>query len=311
MKRMRSLKRMFCMLLLLLLLSSCAGQGQQVQLAVLKGSTGLGAVQLMQNERYSVSLSSDASELMAKLINGQLDIAALPTNAAAMAYAKTGGQVQMLAINTLGVLYLLEQGQDIDELADLEGKTIVAFGQGANPEYVLEYLLERSGVSVTMDWKATVDEVLAAVAAGQAEVVMLPEPNVTVALSKNPAYRVCLDLNQAWEEASEGSLVMGCIVARRDFIERQPEAVERFLADYRASIDFALSEPEAPALIAQQGIVPSQAVAEKAIPACHLVCITGAQMQPAIEAYYEVLFAADPKSVGGAVPDADFYYAAP
>lgn len=294
-----------------------------IHIAVLKGSTGIGAAKLMADaaeglcsNRYHFSLDSDASEVMTKLISGEYDIAALPSNSAAIAYNKSEGAVQMLAINTLGVLYLMQRtgvdGSPIRNFEELRGKTIVAFGQGANPEYVLNYLLTQNGLTpgtdVFIDWKASVDEVLTCVVLGNYEFVMLPEPNVTVANSKNSDYTICMDLTQKWEEVADGSLVMGCMVVSRSFAEANPAAVDEFLLEYAASIDFITTDETGPAVIASQGIVPSEDIAFHALPNCHIVCLTGADMQPVIEPYYQMLFAANPKAVGGTIPDAEFYY---
>lgn len=294
-----------------------------MNVAVLKGSTGMGMAQLMAQAKegkaannYSFTLSADNSEVMAKLISGEFDIAALPTNAASVAFNKTQGEVQMLAINTLGVLYLLQQtgvdGSPIQSLEELRGKTIVAFGQAANPEYVLAHLLAQNGLTlgedVTVDWKASVDEVLATVVTGDYDFVMLPEPNVSVAMTKNSDYTIAFDLTQEWAEVAEGDLVMGCLVVRKEFADANPAAVAKFLEEYAASIEFVTTDETAPAVIAAQEIVPAEGVAKKALPNCHIVCITGADMQPTIESYYEMLFAANPQAVGGAVPTAEFYY---
>ncbi len=294
-----------------------------INVAVLKGSTGMGMAKLMADAQegkaannYSFTLTSDTADVMAKVISGEYQIAALPTNSAAMAYAKTEGQVQLLALNTLGVLYLLQQtgvdGSPITSLDQLRGKTITAFGQGANPEYILSYLLEQNGLSigtdVTVDWKASMDEVLATLVTGDYEFVMLPEPNVTVAMTKNSDYTIALDLTQEWNKVAEGDLVMGCLVVRKDFADANPAAVAKFLEEYAASIDFITTDETAAAVIAGQEIVPAEAIAKKALPNCHIVCLTGADMQPAIEPYFQVLFEANPQSVGGSVPDAAFYY---
>lgn len=294
-----------------------------INVAVLKGSTGMGMAKLMADAQegkaannYSFTLTSDTADVMAKVISGEYQIAALPTNSAAMAYAKTEGQVQLLALNTLGVLYLLQQtgvdGSPITSLDQLRGKTITAFGQGANPEYILSYLLEQNGLSigtdVTVDWKASMDEVLATLVTGDYEFVMLPEPNVTVAMTKNSDYTIALDLTQEWNKVAEGDLVMGCLVVRKDFADANPAAVAKFLEEYAASIDFIITDETAAAVIAGQEIVPAEAIAKKALPNCHIVCLTGADMQPAIEPYFQVLFEANPQSVGGSVPDAAFYY---
>ena len=299
-----------------------------MNIAVLKGPTGMGMAKLMTDSKndlngevannYNFTVDSDTSAVLAKLIAGDYDIAALPTNTAAVAYNKTEGGIELLALNTLGTLYLLQNGaleSPVPEtVADLRGATITTFGQGANPEYILTYVLEAAGLTVGEDVQiefcSAVDEVLAKVAAGECEYAMLPEPNATVAQTKNENYTVVMDLNKAWEEASGGQtqLVMGCLAIRADLAAAHPENVARFLEEYAASVDYILTADDAAEIIAAEEIVPSAAIAAKALPNANLCCITGSDMQPTVEGYFNVLFDFNPQAVGGSVPDAAFYY---
>ena len=295
---------------------------ETVNLAMLSGPTGVGAAKLLHDNAagetaldYNVTIASDpANEVVPKLSSGELDIAALSTNLAATLYQKTDGGIQIIALNTLGVLYILENGNTIQSVSDLAGKTIYATGQGSNPEYVLNYLLEQNGLTpgedVTIEWKAS-EEVTALMASGEAEVCMLPVPAATAVQMKNADVRAALDLTQVWNDTvgAESQLTMGCVVVRTAFLEEHPEAVEAFLEEYAASIDYVKNNPEEAApMVAEFGITASEEIALKAIPDCNLVCITGGDIQSTIQGYYEVLYTADPTSIGGAMPDDAFYY---
>ena len=302
-----------------------------VNLAVLSGPTGMGAAQLMaQNAAgntkndYRVTVETDNSAVSTKLINGEYDIAAVATNLASSLYHKTNGGVQLAAINTLGVLYILGRGIDetVSSLADLSGKTIVAFGQSANPEYVLDYLLTENGLDpdadVDIQWKASADEVTAAMLAGEADWCMLPVPAATALQVKSEgSIQPVFNLSQEWDALQNGSqLTMGCIVVRTEFAQENPQAVTDFLAEYQDSITYMTGDessrhaddPSPAQLLADNGLLPSAAIAEKALPAANLVCITGTDMRDTIQGYYEVLFKADPKSIGGSIPDDAFYF---
>ncbi len=296
-----------------------------MNIAVLKGPTGMGMAKLMADteageaaNHYTFTVDSDTAAVMAKLIAGEYDIAALPTNSAAVAYNKTEGGIQMLAINTMGTLYLLENSEyerpALSSLEELNGATISLFGQGANPEYVLTYVLESAGLTVgedvTLDFCAAVDEVLAKIASGDWDYALLPEPNATVAEANSEFASRAMDMNAAWEDASGGAtqLVMGCLAIRAEFAEEHPEAVAKFLEEYQASVAYITTAEDAAAVIAGQEIVPSEGVAAKALPNANIVCITGGEMQQTVEGYYDVLFNYNPQAVGGAVPDAAFYY---
>ena len=294
--------------------------GDTVRFAVLNGPTGVGAAKLMADSdagttanSYNVEVFTANDQVAAGLTNGEIDIAAVASNVAANLYNKTDGGIQMLAVSGLGILYILENGDTVHSVADLAGRTLYATGQGANPEYVLNYLLTENGVDpadVDIQWK-TGDEITTLMVSGEADLCMLPVPAATAVQLKNADVREALDLSAEWDNLQNGSrLTMTTIVARTDFIQEHPQAVENFLADYQASVDYVNGDPAAAAeLVASYGITANAQIAEAAIPKCALVCITGASdMRSAIQGYYEVLYQANPDSIGGGIPDDAFYY---
>ena len=291
-------------------------------IAALKGPTAMGLVKLMRDSEsgetsgndYTFTLAGSADEVTPALIKGELDMACVPANLAAVLYNKTEGEIEVLAVNTLGVLYIVENGESVQSMADLKGKTIVAAGKGSTPEYALRYLLAENGIDpdsdVTIDWKSEHSECVAALASGQATIALLPQPFVTVAQGKIEGLRMALDLTKEWDALGNGSsLITGVIVARRAVVEENPAAVNEFLKDYAASVDWVnASTADAAALIGEYGIVDA-AVAEKALPYCNIVCLTGADLLEALPGYLEVLYNADPAAVGGEMPDNSFYFA--
>lgn len=302
----------------------------KVNLGVIKGPTGMGAAYLMEYSgtnvnrcNYNVTLASAPSELTAMLISGELDIAALPTNAALTLYNKSEGAVKLIALNTLGVLYLLESGDSISSVSDLKGRTIYTTGQAANPEYVLNYILRENGlepgVDVTVEFLDS-DELTTLMASGQIDLAMAPVPAMNAVLMKNQDVRIALDITEEWNKLDNGSaLTMGCYVVRTAFLEENPDAVDSFLDDYYRSYS-EIKDPDGVAtsadlggidageLIAKHGIVDNPAIAAAALPYCNLCYIRGDSMKSAIEGYYQVLFDSDPSSIGGAMPDDGFWY---
>ena len=348
---MKIVKKSLTLLLALamtLSLASCGKETEQeptveetpvtTRVAALKGPTAMGMVKLMSDNEataeeggeedaaqggYDFTLAASADEVTPSLMKGDLDIACVPANLASVLYNKTGGDIVTLAINTLGVLYVVENGNAVQSMADLTGKTIVASGKGSTPEYALRYLLTENGLNpdadVVVDWKSEHSECVAALASGAATVALLPQPFFTVAQSKMPDLRVALDLTEEWDKLDNGSaLLTGVVVARKDFVEEHPTAVATFLEDYSASVSWVNENTaDAAELIAGYGIVDSAAVAEKALPYCNIVCITGAEMKEKLSGYLQVLFDADPASVGAdpadestGLPGDDFYYGA-
>lgn len=291
-----------------------------VRLVFLNGPTGMGAARLLEGidsgtvPGFTYEVVSDNNEAVNLLAHGDADIAALATNVALNLYNKAEN-IQLLALNTRGVLYILEgKGtQDISDLAGLQGKTLYAFGEGANPQYILRGLLAQNGLdeaSIDLQW-ATPEEVTQALLSGQADAALLPVPAATAAIAKGDGQvRQAVDLTQAWEDAyGSSSLYMGCLVARRDFAAEEPQAVADFLEAYRASVESVTGDPAGAAPLAEaHGLAPSAAIAEKAIPACGLCFVSGAGMAGQITPYYEALFRADPAAIGGSLPDDGFYY---
>ena len=299
----------------------------KVNFGVLAGPTGMGAAKLWDDSKngkstndYTMTLFGAPTDVAPKLISKELDIAAVPTNLAAVLYQKTNGGVQLLALNTLGVLYLLTaEGESIHSIEDLKGKTVYSSGQAAVPEYVFNYILDAYGLKeeVTVIYEAEHDAVVAALAAGKAQIAVLPEPKVTAALTQVKGLSLSLDLTKEWESAvakkGDGDclLSMGCVVVRKAFAEEHPEAVAAFLKEYEASVNF-MKDPAnmdaAAALCEACGIIPKAAVAKKALPNCNLCLIAGTDMKTQIAPFYEILFGFNPAAVGGKLPDDAFYY---
>ena len=287
---------------------------------VLSGPTGVGAAKMMADNAaagdaaaYNFTVVAANDEVAPALAKGEVDIACIATNVASNLYNKNGG-ITVLAANTLGVLYILEKGDSVTDVASLKGKTIYATGQGANPEYIINHLLTQNGVDpavdVTIEWM-TPQEVTAKMIQSADGICLLPVPAATALMIKDSAVREALNVSAQWDEISESPLVMGCVVVRNQFMSEHPELVEQFLTQYEASINFVKDEAnraQASEYVAQFGITANAAIAAKAIPQCNLTYLAGTEMRDAIQGYYEVMFSANPASIGGGNPDDAFYY---
>lgn len=319
-------------LVMLLVLTACAPAGSDISDApvptpinifVLTGPTGIGAVNLWNNaeqgdglENYHFTAVAAPSEIVAKVSSGEADIAAVSTNLASTLYHKTDGGVVVLAVNTLGVLTVLDNtGAKIDSMADLRGRHIVTTGQGANPEYIINYLLSKNGVDpasdVTIEFKADGSELATVWATDPEAAIIAPQPVATAIHAKYAGSSIALSLTDEWRKASPDSeLMMGCMIVRRAFLEAHPESVGDFLRDYAASVETANADPAATGELCERyGIVAQAALAQKAIPYCGLCCITGDALRDGLTGYLRVLLDAEASSVGGALPGEDFWYA--
>ena len=294
-----------------------AASGPTPRLMVLSGPTGVGAAKLMANADDGfpsaiVEVVTDNTQVQTALANKDVDIAAIATNAAAALYAKTDGGIQVLAVNTLGVLYILEKGDTVHSMADLKGKTLYCPSntKGANPEHILNHLLTGNGVDpsdVNIEW-LTPQEITAKITSSDAGICMLPVPAATALMVQDSAVREAVSLTDAWRDLEGSELPMGCVVARTEFIEKSdPALIEAFIDLYGDSISF-MEGPGAGSLAVELGILPNEKVAEKAIPQCALTLIIGQEMKDMLEDYYSILFQAAPESIGGGLPYDSFYY---
>ena len=320
------MKKFICLLLAMVLvfpvLASCSKEQapESVRVYTLKGPTGIGMAKMIadakneENPLYDFTIAAAPDVIQAEIIKGEYEIAALPTNLAAALYNKTEGALMVAAVNTLGVLYILENGNTIQSVQDLAGKTIYATGQGSTPEYILNYILAANNIECEVIYFTEHAELATQMAAGNVVIGMLPVPNSTTVLAKNADVRVALNLTEEWEKAAvkngdDGALYQGCLVIRREFAEQYPETVKKFLADYKASVAFIHEDLDLAAeTVAACELIPSAAVAKKAIPDANIVCITGEEMIQGLSGFFKVLHGSNPKSVGGKLPDENIFY---
>ncbi len=292
----------------------------EVHVASLKGPTSIGLASFMGNadtlelnNTYTFTIATAADEILPAVIKGEVDIALIPANAAAVLYNKTEGGISVIDINTLGVLNVVTGDESIQQFADLAGKTVYMTGKGATPEYAMNFLLNKAGIAdqVTLEFKSEPTEVVQALSADATAVGVLPQPFATAACVKNEALKAVIDLTDVWASSvDDGSqLLTGVTIVRNEFLAEHPEAVAEFIEQQAASVDAANADPAGVApLVVAAGIIDAEPVAAKAIPSCHLVCITGAEMQSALSGYLQTLFDSDPASVGGALPTDSFYF---
>ena len=339
MKKVRAIVSLLLALTLALSLTACGGQANsepeqpetqeeqtaaEINLYVLSGPTGIGAMNLWAasdagetKNTYHITMPGANDEVVAALSKGDADIAAVATNLAATLYNKTEGSVTVLAVNTLGVLSLLSNGQEVNAVSDLKGKTIYAPGQGANPEYILRYVLTGNGLDpdkdVTLQFVGEGSELLTVWQSDPEAVILAPQPVATSILMQNENAKTLFDMTEEWDKIAGGdsTLMMGCVIVRNEFLQANPGAVELFLQEYAASIEKAQSDVEGTAALCEQyGLIPKAVLAQKAIPSCGLTFVTGAEMKTGLSGYLQVMFDANPKSVGGALPGDNFYYGA-
>ena len=326
MKKLTSLLLSVVMLVSLLACGASAKtlSAKTLRIAGLKGPTTMGLVNLLSMEKngtaamdYDLQLYGAADEIVPKLIKGNLDMAAIPANLAATLYQKTNGGIQVLAVNTLGVLYVVEKGDTVHSFADLKGRTILSTGKGTTPEYVLRYLLTKNGLDpdkdVKIEYYSEASEVTAQMAATKKDAIaVLPQPYVTAAQMKDSELRVVLDLTKEWNKVCDTQLITGVTVVRTAYAEDHPDVVQAFLNDYEKSVNAANTDIDGTAALCEEiGVVAKAAIAKKALPKCNIVYRRGEEMKKDISAYLQVLYDASPAAVGGKLPGDNFYWVKP
>ena len=318
-------KRILCLCisaLLLMTLTACGKAepvSENIRVGALKGPTTLGILNLMEKSKqgetfdtYEFQMAVGADELLPLMIKGELDIALVPANVASSLYAKTEGNIQVIDINTLSVLYLVTGTAEVTSVADLKGKTLYLTGKGTTPEASIRYLLAENGLNegdCTLEFKSEATEVAALLAQDPDAVGLLPQPFVTAAMMQNEALKVVVDLEEAWQQATGSGMVTGVTIVRKDFAKDHKEAVDRFLEEHSLSVDAILADPAKGATLAvEAGIVAKEPIAQKAIPKCHLACVRGQEMKESLEQYLKVLEGFKKELIGGQLPGDDFYY---
>lgn len=304
-------------------LFACAdteAEKETIRVAGLKGPTSIGLVKVMKDNadgkaanKYEFTIAGSADEITPKLNKGELDMAAIPANLASVLYNNTNGAIKVLAINTLGVLYIVEKGDTVKSVADLKGKTIYATGKGSTPEYTLRYILSKNGVDpdndVTIEWQSEPTAVVPLLKANDNAIAMLPQPYVTVAQSNVEGLNIALNLTDEWGKIEgSGALVTGVLVARTEFVEKHPDAVKKMLNEYAASSEYVNANIDDAAALVEEFDIFKAAIAKKAIPYCNIKVITGDEMRTSLSSYLAVLFEQNAKAVGGKLPDDAFYY---
>ncbi|AKL97246.1 ABC-type nitrate/sulfonate/bicarbonate transport system, periplasmic component [Clostridium aceticum] len=297
-------------------------QELSLRIAALKGPTGMGMAKLMEDNEekntainYEFLLMGSPDDLVGKIINNEVDIAAVPTNLALTLYNRMEGEVQLVAINTLGVLYLLENEDNIHSIEDLRGKKVNTSGKGTAADYIFQYILEENQLAVDedvlLDYKLQHTELAAALIEGDVDLALLPQPHVSTALMRNKDLRIALDITEEWNKTvgEEGKLAMGCIIVQRKFAENNLEVLNIFLEEYKDSVDFVNQQvEEAAELIAKYEILPNAAIAKEAIPYSNIVYIEAEEAKVILQDFYQMLFDFEPKSIGGKLADEGFYY---
>ncbi len=300
----------------------------KASVAVLRGPTAIGMIKLI-DEKYAPEgsqleyvMEQSPEVLSAKLLNGELDFATIPTNMAANLYNKGVGY-QIAGVNVWGVMYVVSNGGNISTWNDLKGKEISCTGQGAVSDLVFKYLLMKNGIDPNKDvhltYIAAPAELAQAAIAGKIQISVLPEPWVTNVLAQNKNLKIALDLQKEWtvlnapadkkQETEKQAYAQTCLVVKKEFAQAHPEIVKQFLSECEQETEWINTHPsEAGKLVEKHQLGLTASAAQASIPRCNLSWADAGKARPAVETFLKVLMNYSPQSVGGKLPDDAFYY---
>ncbi len=305
------MKRTIALILSLLLIAVCFTacgpndeKAEKINIGVMSGPTGMGMAKMMadngvDSEKYSFKVFSAPTEATAELANGSLDMLCLPTNLAANLANKQSDYITVAAINCLGSLYVLcKDSVSINSINDLEGKTIYYGEPTSTTGPILNYVLGKNNINANVVAESGMDIVQAKMVSGEADIVVLPEPKASaakIAASKEGnEYSVCLNISTEWNNVSDSPLTMGCIVVRNDFLANNKDAVDNFLAEYKASIEYIADGSNADAaaqMIVDATVLPALPVAKSALANLKgsIVYIDGESMKSTLKEFYTAI----------------------
>lgn len=291
----------------------------QLTVAGLKGPSSIGMLRMIESEpvfgedvETEYQIVDEPQLMIARIMSGEADIAAVPINLAAVLYNK-GAPYRLGAVTGDGLLHIVSSREDIGSVEDLKGKRIYCIAQGSTPEFVLRYVLEKSGIDpdteVELDFSFDHVAIAPQLIAGKVDLAVLPEPFVSIVASKNPAVQPVIDLQQVWAELSGtgDTYPITATLVRNSLYREHPEALKAFFAAYRESIDWANANPaEAGGLAGKYMEMPAPIIA-KAMPRLNLRYQSPREARSRVEELYQVFHGFAPASVGGTIPGDEFY----
>lgn len=314
-------------LLLVLLLSACGSSrnddGGGIRVAMLKGPSAMGMVQMIDSLRnvpgtdgtgadIAVDVFTEPMQVRKAMLEGSADFAALPMNMAAVLYNR-GMEYVLAAVPVAGSLYLAGSGSDINSWEDLRGRKVFLMAKGMTPDILFRYLLIRNGLrpdeDVVLDYNfPSHNDIASAMAAGRAPLGVITEPYLSTVMSVKKEIRPLLDLNAEWVKINGFPIAETAFLVKKSLLEDNPETVEKVINGYARSTNWVIGHPDSAAvLMVRYGIMQDADAAARAIPKTHLVFWRAGEKNKEIDAYLRTLFEMSPEIIGGKLPDEGFY----
>ena len=325
---MKTPQTISCALCLCLLLA-CARNNDdpykdgKIHIAAMNGPTlmGLGHLYNAENgkadSKYTFTKEGTPDAVVAGLANKTFDAACLPANTAAIVFNTDSIDIQVAAISMLGVLYVVQKAGTpvIANLADLSGQTVYLTSQGSTPDVAFRYLLAQNNINnVKLEFETEGSIIAAGIktANSKYDYALLPQPAATVASSGPGAATEAIHLSGEWKKFHpESDIITAVLVVRTAYIKNNRAAFEKFLEDYRKSVEFVTDARNldiSAGYVVDMGIVPALPLAKAALLKCGITFIRAEEMRTSLSQFYQVLYDQNPRSIGGKIPSQKFYY---
>jgi NitT/TauT family transport system substrate-binding protein len=284
---------------------------------VLSGTTAMSMAKILK-EKPAIFKSEIEHEIIkapdlmaAKIISGEADFAVIPTNLAAKLYNK-GVPYKLAASTVWGVLYVTSS-ENIDGWEGLKGKEIYTIGKGLTPDILFRYLLKENGLDPEKDVKLiylpSPQELAQTLISEKGKVGIVPEPMLTAVLMKNQNFNIYIDLQEEWKKTTGiDSYPQTSLIIKNEIIEKYPNIIDEFLTKYEESINWVNeNKADAGEVIETLNIGLKAKIAEKSIPGSNLKYVDAQEARPAVEKFLKVLMDFSADSIGGKLPDENFY----
>ncbi len=329
MKTVKKLTAVVMMIALAFSLAACNGNKEEVtttqeytypevtsapayvsKFAALYAPFGIPATLLDQDRSYAYDVSYFGSipDVCQAIKSGNAEIATLPLKNAVELYNETNGKIRIVCVSTTGFLYVVQKGDSVKELNDLNGKRIAASNEGTVNDEIMNRVFETAGIKPKVEYYETFEDVIAS----DADIMMLPEPYVSKLLFSNKEYSVAVDFAAEWEKQVGVKLSQACVVVTQDYIDNHPEELYNFMVHYEIAVNFmtnvetykhAVSAP-----LIKAAFFNNYDLALTTVPRCGVAFIYGDEMKTVVSKNIEQLIEFIPDLAGVTPPGDDIFY---
>lgn len=304
-------------LFFLIIVSSVYLFAEKIRVGILNGPSCIPAACLMENNSDTIEFTTyaDVQALLPKMIKKEIDVGFMPVNVAAKVYNSSNKAVVCCAITGNGNIELITNLKSPENIRDLKNRIVNVAGQGATPDYMFRYLIKKNKLEadkdISLDYSIPTAQLAANLISKKISFAVLPEPFVTIAKSKDSSIRTVVNFQQEYEdfEGAGKTYPLTVMVATATFVQEHNDLLNEFMDEYEKSYEWTLKNPlTAGEYTEKNNLGLAKGVVAKAIPNSNYTFVTSIKMQQNIEDLLKIFMDFDEKSIGGKLPDKNFYY---